>query len=177
MSGTADTIVEVVTVETSTLTVDVVLNPPVQAIDVVAPPSVVAVEVVDFAGPPIGYPQLPEELRQLPIAFPFLGRPAAGATVNIPMGFAVTVPLDFAGARTWADVIPTGDAVFAFNRLANGTSTPLGSVTLTPQSQTSHTASGPGGRVEAGEVLQIVSPRPQDLTLSDIGITLMVNRI
>lgn len=173
----SETIIEVVSIEAQSLTIDVVLSPLIQSIDVIVPLDVMLIEVVDFAGPPIGYPQLPEELRQLPIAFPFLGRPAAGATVNIPMGFAVTVPQDFAGARTWADVISTGDAVFQFNRLTDSGVTPLGSVTLTPQSQTSHTASGPGGRVEAGEVLQIVSPRPQDNTLADIGITLMVNRI
>lgn len=162
----SDTIVEVVTVEASTLTVDVIVPPPVAMV----------IEVVDFAGPPIGYPQLPEELRQLPISFPFTDRPGTGTTVNVPMGFAVTVPAGLAGARTYAGVKPLVGLTFALNRVSGGVVTELGTVTLTPATNTSCDLNGPGGPLAAGDVMQIVAGTP-DLNAADVGITIMANRV
>jgi hypothetical protein len=162
----SDTIVEIVSVEASTLTVDVIM-----------PPSVaMVIEVVDFAGPPIGYPQLPEELRQLPISFPFTDKPGTGTTVNVPMGFAVTVPVGLAGARTYAGVKPAVGSTFTLNRVAGGVVTELGTVTLTPATNTSRDLAGPGGPLAAGDVMQIVAGA-SDANAADIGITIMANRV
>lgn len=162
----SDTIVEVVSVEASTLTVDVIMPPLVAMV----------IEVVDFAGPPIGYPQLPEELRQLPISFPFTDKPGTGTTVNVPMGFAVTVPVGLAGARTYAGVKPAVGSTFTLNRVAGGVVTELGTVTLTPATNTSRDLAGPGGPLAAGDVMQIVAGA-SDANAADIGITIMANRV
>lgn len=162
----SDTIVEIVSVEASTLTVDVI----------VPPPAAVVIEVVAFAGPPIGYPQLPEELRQLPISFPFTDRPGTGTTVNVPMGFAVTVPVGLAGARTYAGVKPVFGSVFTLNRVSGIAVTELGTVTLTPATNTSCVLAGPGGPLAAGDVMQIVAGA-SDANAADIGITIMANRV
>lgn len=147
-------------------------------VDVVVPESgVVIVDVVEFGGPPIGYPQLPVELRQLPISFPFGGQVAAGQMVNVPMGFAVTIPDGLQGVRTFAGTPPTADAVFALNRLTGPASVPLGMITLTAASQTDNRLAGGGLALAAGDVLQIVGPAPPDSTLSDVGITIMANRV
>jgi hypothetical protein len=165
MSGT-DTIVEVVTVEASTLTVDVI----------VPPPAVVVIELVDFAGPPIGYPQLPAELRQLPISFPFGDQPNAGAVVNVPMGFTVTVPTGLAGTRVYSGARASANATFTLNRVSGAVTTLLGTITITPASNTSCILAGPGGTVPAGDVMQIFVGA-QDATLADVGITVMANRV
>jgi hypothetical protein len=173
----SETIVEVVTVEASTLTVDVVVSPPVAAIDVVAPPpAAVVIELVEFAGPPIGYPQLPAELRQLPISFPFGDRPGAGSVVNVPMGFTVTVPAGLAGTRVWSGARASANATFTLNRLSGITVTLLGTITITPATNTSCILAGPGGTVPAGDVMQILVGA-QDATLADVGITVMANRV
>lgn len=168
-------IVEVTTVEADTLTVDVVVPPPVVvAVDVInPPPDIIAVEVVEFGGPPIGYPQLPAELRQLPISFPFGGKPGTGTVVNVPMGFSVTVPQEMAGTVAYAMVLPTAPLTFTFNQITSTSWTMLGMLTIMPTGAVQ--MSGFGGEIFAGEVLQVVSG-PQDATASDIGITVMVNR-
>jgi len=165
MSGAV--VVEVTTIETSTLVVEVVM-----------PPAVVAVvEVVDFAGPPIGYPQLPVELRQLPIVFTFSAMPAEGAAVNVPMGMALTVPVDLAGCVTYAASPPAAPTDFQLNRLSDGVTTELGVITLLPGVMgTASSTTGPGGPLAAGDVLQIV-PGAQDATLADVGITVMADRV
>jgi hypothetical protein len=164
MSGAV--IVEVTTVETSTLVVEVVVPPPIVAV----------IEVVDFAGPPIGYPQLPAELRQLPISFPFGDRPAEGSVVNVPMGFTLTVPAGLAGTRTYAGTKALTGATFTLNRVSGAVVTPLGTVTITPASNTSCDLAGPGGTVPAGDVMQIVVGA-QDTRLADVGITILANRV
>jgi hypothetical protein len=172
-------IVEVTAVEASTIVVEVVAPPPaVTVVEIVTPPPIVAViEVEDFGGPPIGYPQLPVELRQLPIVFTFSAMPAEGAAVNVPMGFALTVPVSLAGAVTYAVAGPAAPTPFHLNRISGGVLTALGTVTLLPSAAgTAHAATGPGGPLAAGDVLQIV-PGPQDTILTDVGITIMANRV
>ena len=172
-----DVIVEVTAVEASTIVVEVVAPPPaVMVVEVVTPPSVAVIEVEDFGGPPIGYPQLPVALRQLPISFPFSDKPGINIAINVPMGFAVTVPAGLAGTMSYARIKPAANAVFTLNRVVGAVVTLLGTVTLTPDSQTSHVLAGPGGAVAVGEVLQILTGA-QDASLADIGITVMANRV
>jgi hypothetical protein len=59
----------------------------------------------------------------------------------------------------------TSNAAFTLNRIVNGTTvTPIGAVTITPASNTSATLAGSGGTLNAGDVLQLVSP-VQDATV------------
>jgi hypothetical protein len=123
------------------------------------------------------FAQLPPSVQQVPISFPFSGKPGASAVVNVPMAFAVTVPASLAGTVVYDTTRGTASATFTVNKISGGSTTALGSVVITTASATSATLSGAGGSLAVGDVLQIVAPSSQDATLADLGITVLVNRV
>ena len=172
----SETIVEVVTVEASTFTIDVVAPPPVAlVIDALAPPPVIqVVEVGAWASIPVTYSQLPIGLKEVPVSFPFDGKPVPGTEVSVPMTFPLIVPQDLAGTTTYVMFLPTESRAFTLNRISNGDVTVLGNVIFTPDMGV--ILNGAGGRLATGDTLQMVTPPGQDQSLSDVGITVVLNR-
>jgi len=124
---------------------------------------------------PMTYAQLPAEVQQVPIAFPFSGKPAANASVIVPMAMVLTVPAGLAGSVAYAVTNPSAPATFTLNRIRSGTPTALGTVQI---GTTGNIAlAGAGGSLGIGDILQLAAPVSQDGTLADVGITILAARV
>ena len=115
-------------------------------------------------------------ITNLPIAFVFAGKPASSALVNVPITISTTIPASLTGSITFVTTTATASTIFTLNKISGGTTTALGTVTITPLSATGRTLAGAGGALLPGDCLQMVAPSTADSTLADLGITILAQR-
>jgi hypothetical protein len=157
------------------ITVDVVVTPPkVAAVNVSGAPTPAVIVAADMGSVPISYAQLPREVQTVPASFPFTGKPDPGLAIHLPMGYPMSIPAALAGTATYARVAPSATATFTLNQISGITVTLIGTITLLPNGGAA--LAGPGALLAAGDVLQLITPTVQDATLTDVGITVMIDR-
>ncbi len=130
----------------------------------------------EAVGLSIGYPSLPAEVANLPVAFPFSGRPAAGQAVLVPVVQTTTIPADFTGTIGYSRTLATGAADFVLSLIHSGTVTSLGTVTFTGSGAFGTLSTQGSIVVPAGDILMFEAPSVQDPTLSDVGTTFLFKK-
>lgn len=111
------------------------------------------------------------------LCFMFQGTPAASAVYSVVVPYAMTLQANFAGTVVYDSTQATANAVFAVNHISGGTTTPIGTLTITPSSHTSVTLSTQAAvTMAAGDVLQLVAPSSPDATLANLAVTMLAYR-
>jgi hypothetical protein len=110
------------------------------------------------------------------IVFPFAGRPAGNFVISAPIVFTLSVASGLAGSYAYANVAPTADATFTFNKISGGSTTAFGTVKILAGSKTSFTLNGAGGALAIGDILQVLAPSTSDTSMSDPAITILAVR-
>lgn len=112
----------------------------------------------------------------VPVTFPWIGKPPAGAQVNVPMTIPMTIGPNLVGTTVFSGSLAGSGAIFVVNKVSGVTVTQLGTVTILPTGRTSCALAGPGGSLAIGDDLQLVAPASQDANLADVGVTLLLTR-
>ena len=87
---------------------------------------------------------------------------------------AITVPSGLVGSVAYAGTAPAASAAFTVSKVSGGSSTSLGTITISTSGTVS--LAGAGGSLAAGDVLRLTAPGTQDTALSDVGITVLAAR-
>jgi hypothetical protein len=111
----------------------------------------------------------------VPIAFSFSGKPAAGAAAVIPVVWDTVVPANLAGSVGRVGGAGSAATVtFNVSALSDAGTVTIGTITVTGLTVT---FSGEGTTLEVGDALRVTAPATQDATLSDVGFTILTERV
>ena len=128
------------------------------------------------AMPALSYAQLPAEVQNVTVTFPFSGMPGDSQAVHVPLAQAYTLPANFAGAVGWAATAPAADAAFTLAYIRSGTPTTIGTLTYAASAHTLTLSTQATVNLLANDVLRLTAPSPQDASLADVGITIVLQK-
>ncbi len=110
------------------------------------------------------------------LVFVFIGAPAAGGTISLPMPFAVTIPANLAGTLTFSTP-PAAAAAFTLQATVSKAVIDLGTITVEPGSATNFVLSTQdAATIPAGAVVRMIAPATADATLADCSFTVLAAR-
>lgn len=114
----------------------------------------------------------------LTIAFP--GEPDAGDLVTVVVPYPVRLKAGAAGSVVSARVAPTANATFSIRKVAGnaaGTGTAVGTATIDATDHDGAFTVAADVDWAAGEVLVLEAPDPEDGSMADVSMTLMLERV
>jgi hypothetical protein len=121
---------------------------------------------------------LPVADRTFMLPFFFSGKPTSHQIYNFVIPSAMQLAENFAGTVVYDSTSTTNPAVFAVNKISGGVTTPIGTITVGPASNTALTLSTQlAVSFVTGDVLQMVAPLIVDETLSDVAFTMMATGV
>jgi hypothetical protein len=149
-----------------TMTGDLIL-----AHDPVLPLEAATKQYVDATLASVTHPAFPPA----PVVFSFSGKPVAGAKIIVPAAQRMLVPANLAGSiGRVGGSSSTATAAFTLAIISGSGTRTVGTISV---SGYTITFSGAGGTVEIGDALRLQAPSAQDATLTDLGITILTERV
>lgn len=127
--------------------------------------------------PGVTYANLPVEVQNVPIAYPFSGKPLASQIVCVPIAQSLTMPVDFTGGIGYSDTNASASAVFTLSYLRGGVPTTIGTVTFTSAGSGGTFSTQAAVNLLTGDILKLTAPASQDGTLANVGITFMTKKV
>lgn len=123
------------------------------------------------------YTRLPAEVQNIPIVFPFVGRPTNALSIYIPLVQATTIPANFAGSVAYSNATASATIAFTLVYIRAGASTTIGTVTFSSGSSAGVFSVQAQVNLLIGDILVCEAPTPQDASLADVGISLLLKKV
>lgn len=109
------------------------------------------------------------------ITISFAGKPDSGREVLIPLPKNRVVPNNFAGTVGYAAIAPTSSAIFIVSYVRAGTDTVIGTITVLAASTAITLSIQSSVNLLTGDIFKVTAPAPQDASLANVGITMILN--
>lgn len=123
------------------------------------------------------YPRLPAEVQNIPVAFPFVGSPPSGLSIYIPIVQDTDIPANFAGSIGYSSGNATGTVVVTLAYIRSGSTTTIGTFTFTSAAHLATASTQALLHLLTGDILVCSAPSPQDATLADFTVTVLMKKV
>jgi hypothetical protein len=114
---------------------------------------------------------------KLPLICSIPGAPGAAVQLwTIPLIVPITIAANFSGSYAVAGVAATASSVFTLAYTRSGVTTTIGTITFAAAGTVGTLASS-AYTSQANDILTLTAPSPADLTLANIGISILALRV
>ena len=130
-----------------------------------------------LVGGKVPYSELPASLAALPLVCSIPGTPGSAITLwYIPVVNLLTIAAGFAGSLAIAAIAATAASTFTLSYIRGGVTTAIGTIVFGAGSTTGTFSASSLYTAALGDILLLTSPTIADITLANIGITVLANR-